>query len=569
MPKLSIIVTAFNDEKYLDRCLKSIKNQTFKDFECIIIDDGSVDKTNLIAQYFSLIDDRFKLISKYNSGVADSRNVGLSIAKGEWIGFVDGDDEIALNRFNIALKAAKEHNVDFVKCDIIQKRINGTESKWPCKKGKVLYSEYKVFKDLVNYDVSGVAPCLYKKRIIDKNHLTFCQCDFGEDFLFNVQYFFHAKAIYFTNTFDYIYYRHADSLSKKEISKERLDKIKSSFEYVLDYISNDKKYRDIIENNFKNRNIIQDYLSDNTIDLVMPYVNSNDPIWQADYNIYNGGNRLNEDVNGKTRFSSNQQMLKYVFRGIAKFMPWIRTVHLLVSTASQVPDWVNKNNVDIVTHKQFIPKELLPTFNSSTIEMFLANIPDLSEKFIYANDDFYYTYDLKQKFYFTNDDKIKTHLQKHPLINPKSERPIWQQLFINSYNLIFNSNVGESDYKENYYIVPPHIEQGMLLSEVKKTYELYKQQMYDSCTRFRSDKNLNQYLYTYQTIKDGLYEDGVHSNRNFNTNANIENIISAIENPDKNKVIRSFVLNDVGSFNYNLIKNSFEKILSEKCKYEN
>lgn len=116
----SIIVPVYNVEKYLDQCLESILRQTFKDFECIIIDDGSPDNSNIIIDKYVKLDQRFKVIHQKNMGISAARNAGLDIAKGDYIVFVDSDDYIAddyLEKF--ALKIA-DTDADMVICGLIE-----------------------------------------------------------------------------------------------------------------------------------------------------------------------------------------------------------------------------------------------------------------------------------------------------------------------------------------------------------------------------------------------------------------------------------------------------------------
>lgn len=91
----SIIIPVYNVEQYLDKCLKSISKQTFLDFECIIVDDGSPDNSNAIIDKYVNKDQRFKVIHQKNMGLSAARNTGLDAAKGDYIAFVDSDDYIA------------------------------------------------------------------------------------------------------------------------------------------------------------------------------------------------------------------------------------------------------------------------------------------------------------------------------------------------------------------------------------------------------------------------------------------------------------------------------------------
>ena len=93
-PIISIIVPVYNVESYLERCINSILNQTFKNFELILVDDGSTDKSGEICDSFAGYDKRIRVIHKKNGGLSSARNVGLDVSIGKYIGFVDSDDWI-------------------------------------------------------------------------------------------------------------------------------------------------------------------------------------------------------------------------------------------------------------------------------------------------------------------------------------------------------------------------------------------------------------------------------------------------------------------------------------------
>lgn len=116
-PAISIIVPVFNVEKYLRRCIDSILAQTFSDFECILIDDGSPDNCGKICDEYARKDGRIKVIHQKNAGVSAARNAGLSAARGEWIGFTDSDDYIEKNMYEYMYNAAKENSCEVVMCD--------------------------------------------------------------------------------------------------------------------------------------------------------------------------------------------------------------------------------------------------------------------------------------------------------------------------------------------------------------------------------------------------------------------------------------------------------------------
>lgn len=104
--KLSVIIPVYNCERYLKECLDSIRAQTFKDFEAICVDDGSTDSTAAILEEFAALDPRFKVIHQPNGGQGKARNTGLDNAKGDYIAFVDADDWVEPNYFELLLSFA-------------------------------------------------------------------------------------------------------------------------------------------------------------------------------------------------------------------------------------------------------------------------------------------------------------------------------------------------------------------------------------------------------------------------------------------------------------------------------
>ena len=115
-PKISIIIPAYNIEQYLERCLKSVQNQTYGNLQVIVVDDGSTDGTGQIADFFAKKDNRFSVIHKRNGGVSAARKTGLEKAEGDYIGFVDGDDYIEPEMYEKLMRLAVEYNADIAHC---------------------------------------------------------------------------------------------------------------------------------------------------------------------------------------------------------------------------------------------------------------------------------------------------------------------------------------------------------------------------------------------------------------------------------------------------------------------
>ena len=105
MSLISIIIPVYNSEQYLDRCINSVLDQTHEDLELILVNDGSTDKSGEICDSFALNDERIKVIHKKNGGPSEARNVGLDMAVGQYIGFVDSDDYVAEDMYECLIRA--------------------------------------------------------------------------------------------------------------------------------------------------------------------------------------------------------------------------------------------------------------------------------------------------------------------------------------------------------------------------------------------------------------------------------------------------------------------------------
>lgn len=138
MPRLSIIVPVYKVEKYIHKCVDSILNQTFTDFELILVDDGSPDNCGRICDEYAEKDSRVRVIHKKNGGLSDARNYGIDAAQGEIIGFVDSDDDIDLNMYKSMIEYMDKHDLDIVCADTYV--IKNEKRKF-----KPRYAEDKIF----------------------------------------------------------------------------------------------------------------------------------------------------------------------------------------------------------------------------------------------------------------------------------------------------------------------------------------------------------------------------------------------------------------------------------------
>lgn len=111
-PLITVIVPVYNIEKYLERCVNSIRNQTYKNLEILLVDDGSTDKSSEMCDVFAAEDDRVRAIHKENGGSSSARNLGITQAKGEYLGFVDSDDYISENMYELLMSALQEYDAE-------------------------------------------------------------------------------------------------------------------------------------------------------------------------------------------------------------------------------------------------------------------------------------------------------------------------------------------------------------------------------------------------------------------------------------------------------------------------
>lgn len=210
---ISIIIPIYNSEKYIDKCVKSVLNQTYKDFELLIIDDGSNDNSAQICDEFAASDSRIRVIHKKNEGVSVARNTGIELARGEYITFIDSDDYYEKDFLINAI--TKIENVDMYISSLVMDTYENNKvinSVLYGQKESTIMTIKELFQNLeVTYPQMCICgPCckLYKTSIIKLNNIFFDKTiDLGEDTLFNINYFKVIGKIYFDQNVYYHYRR--------------------------------------------------------------------------------------------------------------------------------------------------------------------------------------------------------------------------------------------------------------------------------------------------------------------------------------------------------------------------
>ena len=235
--KVSVIVPVYNVEPYLDKCLNTLVNQTLKKIEIIIVNDGSKDNSEkIIEKYLKKYPEKIKYIKKANGGLSSARNEGLKYASGEYIGFVDSDDYVSLNTFNLMYKKAKEKNFDLVVCNL--NYVYETKTKMvSAGLDKDLENEDEVKKSIV-FLYPAVWNKLYKKEILDS--LKFKEGIWYEDVEFNFRVYPRVKSIGYVDK-PLIQYVQRESSISKTIDK-RLFNYVDNFNGLIRYYQDNNLY---------------------------------------------------------------------------------------------------------------------------------------------------------------------------------------------------------------------------------------------------------------------------------------------------------------------------------------
>ena len=236
------------------------------------------------------------------------------------------------------------------------------------------------------------------------------------------------------------------------------------------------------------------------MDIVITYVNGLDPVWQRDYEKH-----TNQPVLEK-RFR-DWGTLRYLFRGIAENMPFIRKVHLVVSHESQVPEWINRDEVHVVLHKDIIPAEYLPTFNCNPIEMHLHRIEGLDEEYLYFNDDMFPMMKCEPTDFFRNGRGV-LGVSRHIFV-----MNMFKKICRNSDRL---ARKALGLCPSLFFLRPQHICSPMLKSVCEEVYaKVPKEIAKTSSSRTRTAEDLNQYLFLDYMYLKGLLINKRHSKKHF------------------------------------------------------
>lgn len=270
-PQVSIIVPVYNVQNYIERCLNSLVNQTFKDIEIITINDGSTDKSLELLNKYAKEDIRVSVIDLGDEGVSYCRNLGIEKANGKYIMFVDSDDWIDSNMVEVMYKKAEENNLDLVMCSYIREFKDRSKEKIFNLPKEIIYKENEVKNELLRKLVGPIKEelsnpelldalgtvwgKLYRVDILKENKLKFVdlkEIGSAEDTLFNIFTFNYLKKVMFLNKPMYHYWRDNPKSVTSQYNPKLKEQRKVFFKYISDFIK-ENNFEQVFEEALNNR----------------------------------------------------------------------------------------------------------------------------------------------------------------------------------------------------------------------------------------------------------------------------------------------------------------------------
>jgi len=245
---VSIIVPVYNTQEYIYRCVMSIANQTYKNIEIVLVNDGSTDKSQKVCENLKMNDSRITLINKNNSGQGLARNSGLSVVKGKYVIFIDSDDYIQdLDAIKKIVACANENNAEIVSTQFIfDNRVEESNISTGIYKGKneIKKLMIRILGDIDNKkDTYNVSPCtkLYNVNFLNSNNLLFkSEREYiWEDLIFNFEALSFASKVYVMDYHFYHYCYNSDSTTHKYDSK-KFSRVMKMYEFMLRQVEKER-----------------------------------------------------------------------------------------------------------------------------------------------------------------------------------------------------------------------------------------------------------------------------------------------------------------------------------------
>ena len=268
MDKISIIVPIYNAGKYLDRCINCLINQTYDNIELILLNDGSTDDSIKIMENYKKKDTRIIIVDKENSGVSDTRNIGIKKATGKYICFCDADDMYDKDYIKIMYEIIKKENVDVVRCNYKVIDIDGKYvSQGKLKNiSNIKYNGKKIKEKIVPLCLNGQLPCFTYLLMIKKEKIdTYFKTDIAmmEDVVFYIELLLSVDSLYVVDDSLYtIMYNEKGATNNIKNYKRNILNIVSVNSYIRDILKNKNLLNDynVQQLNFNHLNAISDFI---------------------------------------------------------------------------------------------------------------------------------------------------------------------------------------------------------------------------------------------------------------------------------------------------------------------
>ena len=335
------------------------------------------------------------------------------------------------------------------------------------------------------------------------------------------------------------------------------------------------------------------------IDFVLTWVDGSDPKWLAEKRKYDINIvESSEEANAECRFRSETELLRYWFRGVEKFAPWVNKIHFV--TCGQKPYWLNGNHtkLNLVNHLDYIPNNYLPTFSSNVIELNLHRLQSLEEHFVLFNDDMFLLQPIEKKLFFKNGNPVLSADLRYPRYLGYNN---WGRFLYNDYcvlNKSFNirksvwdnwnkwfdiKELGLKRVRQNFlcYIanrtlpvrIYEHVPNPHLKSSLEELWNNHGDIMKNTCkSKFRNDEQVNQYLLCAWNQAKGKFVPICDEKRGKQFEICPDNIDIIVDSIEK-QLFPQVCLNDSPANTdndtcVNKILNAFMKILPNKSEFE-
>ncbi len=251
-PKVSVIIPVYNVEKYLNRCIDSVLKQTMQDFEIILINDGSTDKSGEICDDYARIDERITVIHKRNARVAAARNDGIKVAQGKYVIFIDSDDWIEPQMLQEMVYKAEELKLDLIMCDYKKRSKHYEEERSQPIRGGFFSKEdiqKELYKCLVMFEHIEFPPtisnwvCLFRLEFLIENNLCYDEdIHYCEDSILGSKVIYHANNFYYLKGHYYYNYFYNPTSTTNTFNEKKWSSYLKINDRLQDYFGNAKDF---------------------------------------------------------------------------------------------------------------------------------------------------------------------------------------------------------------------------------------------------------------------------------------------------------------------------------------